>query len=350
MSNGSGHSTLEKGSTAPGTTNENGSSGQDSNGSKLGSTKEQSQDDKASPQNSSSSVTISETSSSLQLNTALASSTTSSLPPSSETLSSVQSSAGSENLNLSASSSPRNPATTVRSKSPIPTSISSARLAQQAKQQAKQQAEQKSQAYSSSSSSSSSANNPASASKLSTNEIFTKATIEEERVWVQCNTCDKWRSLPSHVDPNTLPDIWTCGLNSYDPSRMNCSAPEESYKQMEEEYHVQLKAFLKGWTKRLRNADRAEIRLPPSAVTRGRKRKLDSEWIQCCNPSCRKWRAVSRGVEIPAMLKRLNRRQEHLSRGGGEGTNWYCSMNSWDDTKASCGSPQEPLWNCKWNL
>ena len=42
--------------------------------------------------------------------------------------------------------------------------------------------------------------------------------------------------------------------------------------------------------------------------------------------------------------------QEHLSRGGGEGQNWYCSMNNWDDTKASCGAPQEPLWNCKWNL
>jgi hypothetical protein len=33
-----------------------------------------------------------------------------------------------------------------------------------------------------------------------------------------------------------------------------------------------------------------------------------------------------------------------------ESANWYCSMNSWDDTTASCAAPQEPLWNSKWNL
>lgn len=45
---------------------------------------------------------------------------------------------------------------------------------------------------------------------------------EDDRVWVQCNTCDKWRALPSTVDPALLPDIWFCELNIYDPDRNCC--------------------------------------------------------------------------------------------------------------------------------
>ena len=48
------------------------------------------------------------------------------------------------------------------------------------------------------------------------------ATPEDDRVWVQCNTCDKWRALPSSVDPALLPDIWYCELNIYDISRNCC--------------------------------------------------------------------------------------------------------------------------------
>ena len=47
-------------------------------------------------------------------------------------------------------------------------------------------------------------------------------TPEDDRVWVQCNTCDKWRALPSSVDPALLPDIWYCELNIYDISRNCC--------------------------------------------------------------------------------------------------------------------------------
>ncbi len=168
---------------------------------------------------------------------------------------------------------------------------------------------------------------------------------EKERGWVQCNTCDKWRSLPPHVNVAGLPDIWTCELNYYDTTKNFCDAPEESYKLPEEEEHVELKSFLKLWTKKLRNADRAENCLSSSAVTRGRKRKQDSEWIQCSSASCGKWRSVSRGIETASLLRRLNKGRHF----GSEGL-WYCSMNSWDDTTASCAAPQEPLWNCKWNL
>jgi hypothetical protein len=166
-----------------------------------------------------------------------------------------------------------------------------------------------------------------------------------ERVWVQCNNCDKWRSLPSTVNPDALPDIWTCDLNIYDPDRMSCDAPEESYyKGDDEQQHVQLKSFLRLWVKKLKTADRAETRMSTPAMTRGRKRKLDVEWIRCCNPQCGKWRAVTRGIETANLLKRLNKNKRF-----GEGQ-WFCAMNSWDETTASCGAPQEPLWNCRWNL
>ena len=49
---------------------------------------------------------------------------------------------------------------------------------------------------------------------------------EDDRVWVQCNTCDKWRALPKTVDPTQLPDIWYCELNIYDSERNNCNVSE----------------------------------------------------------------------------------------------------------------------------
>lgn len=167
----------------------------------------------------------------------------------------------------------------------------------------------------------------------------------KEPLWVQCNTCDKWRLLPSTVDPESLPDIWTCDLNVYDPNRNSCDAAEESYGKEEDMKDLPLKSFFKLWVKKLKNADRAEAKMGAPAMTRNRKRKLDVEWIRCCNPSCGKWRAISRGIDTSAMLKKLNKNK----RFGGEPL-WFCSMNAWDDPTASCAAPQEPLWNCRWNL
>lgn len=190
-----------------------------------------------------------------------------------------------------------------------------------------------------------SARQAAAASSAAAEHKADEEVQEGERVWVRCNTCDKWRSLPSTVDPSKLPDIWTCDLNVYDSERNNCDAPEESYKLPSEEEHLQLKSFLKVWAKKLKCADRAESRLSSAGQTRGKKRKVDSEWIRCSSPSCGKWRAVPRTIETATILKRLNKARHY----GGEGV-WYCSMNSWDDTTASCAAPQEPLWNCRWNL
>nr|CAB3267895.1 zinc finger CW-type PWWP domain protein 1-like [Phallusia mammillata] len=46
-------------------------------------------------------------------------------------------------------------------------------------------------------------------------------------VWVQCGAkdCLKWRFLPNCVDPSSLPEYWTCALNT-DTEQNSCSAPE----------------------------------------------------------------------------------------------------------------------------
>eukprot|EP01036_Dinobryon_divergens_P030827 gene30827-40130_t len=83
----------------------------------------------------------------------------------------------------------------------------------------------------------------------------------EEKIWVQCNACEKWRSLPGHVDPKTLPEVWSCELNSYDSLRNNWFAYSKNYNSADDQKHTSLKRFVKLWTKRLQNADRAEHKL-----------------------------------------------------------------------------------------
>ena len=43
--------------------------------------------------------------------------------------------------------------------------------------------------------------------------------------WVQCDACNKWRRLLQ--SDGALPERWTCELNTGDPARSRCDAPEE---------------------------------------------------------------------------------------------------------------------------
>jgi hypothetical protein len=87
----------------------------------------------------------------------------------------------------------------------------------------------------------------------------------------------------------------------------------------------------------MRNADRAENRLNAAVGTRGanKKKRAELEWIKCSSPSCGKWRSVLRSMDTNAMLQRLN-----SNRWGNSDCKWYCSMNTWDESKASCAAPQ----------
>ncbi|XP_071737998.1 B3 domain-containing transcription repressor VAL2-like [Rutidosis leptorrhynchoides] len=54
--------------------------------------------------------------------------------------------------------------------------------------------------------------------------IFTMNAYGSQEQWGQCDSCSKWRRLPSDV---LLPSKWTCSDNVWDPDRCTCSAPDE---------------------------------------------------------------------------------------------------------------------------
>ncbi|GKB27073.1 B3 domain-containing transcription repressor VAL1 isoform X1 [Tanacetum coccineum] len=54
--------------------------------------------------------------------------------------------------------------------------------------------------------------------------VFTTTASRLQEQWVQCDSCSKWRKLPSDA---LIPSKWTCSDNVSDPNRCSCSTPEE---------------------------------------------------------------------------------------------------------------------------
>jgi len=54
--------------------------------------------------------------------------------------------------------------------------------------------------------------------------------VADDEVWVQCNLCNKWRSLSNSVDLGEIPEVWTCSMNTYDLNLNTCDAPEKLYQ------------------------------------------------------------------------------------------------------------------------
>lgn len=54
----------------------------------------------------------------------------------------------------------------------------------------------------------------------------------ENEKWVQCDSCEKWRVLPDNIKSSSLPTLWYCHMNVYDPKRNTCEAPEQDYNQV----------------------------------------------------------------------------------------------------------------------
>ena len=152
--------------------------------------------------------------------------------------------------------------------------------------------------------------------------------IAPDVAWVCCDKCGKWRALPGTTNMKRLEKRkWFCAMNP-DPKRNTCDAPEQDWNAKNlsaEDRRVQ--GFLGGWVKRLRKVDAAEQRLADLGLTRPKKRRLDDvEYIQCCDPTCGKLRAVSSWIDGKALAAR------------GE---WFCVMNNWDEAVASCAAPEE---------
>ena len=45
--------------------------------------------------------------------------------------------------------------------------------------------------------------------------------------WVQCDECNKWRILREGAVKDSPDSLWVCSMNTSDPYRSNCEAPEE---------------------------------------------------------------------------------------------------------------------------
>ncbi|CAJ1944433.1 unnamed protein product [Cylindrotheca closterium] len=58
---------------------------------------------------------------------------------------------------------------------------------------------------------------------------------DDERQWVQCDKCQKWRILPSRVEASSLPEVWQCSMNDWDPKHSDCSVAEQTFKQIQKE-------------------------------------------------------------------------------------------------------------------
>lgn len=96
---------------------------------------------------------------------------------------------------------------------------------------------------------------------------------------------------------------------------------------------AKLRPFLKHWVSRLRCLDRAEDRYKMRCQTKNTQPIVPMplgqvQWIQCANPGCGKWRSLPRFLNSVTVLQSCN-------------NTWYCCLNYWDDSLASCRAPQE---------
>jgi len=161
-----------------------------------------------------------------------------------------------------------------------------------------------------------------------------------EDVWVCCDKCAKWRRLPADTNPNDLPNRWYCRMNT-DPNRADCSVPEETYAEKVElpDPLDQVKRQRVGlWVMRQKCRDRFEQKIkmarPADIETKassGRNQKFN--WIRCCNPGCTRWRVLSNIV--PPNPSALLNPLVHTDM------EWFCWMNSWDNSLASCAAPED---------
>ncbi|XP_017554501.1 MORC family CW-type zinc finger protein 3b isoform X2 [Pygocentrus nattereri] len=69
-----------------------------------------------------------------------------------------------------------------------------------------------------------------------------------DQVWVQCDSCLKWRRLPDGFDCSRLPEKWFCNMN-HDPQFRSCMVEEELEDQEEEQ-----KSYPKPFKRQKRNS------------------------------------------------------------------------------------------------
>jgi hypothetical protein len=143
--------------------------------------------------------------------------------------------------------------------------------------------------------------------------------------WVECNKCKKWRKVPSDIAPS-LPDVWTCTMNNWNPITNKCIVKEETEESPffpiiglgSEIQPIPLPPKPKG------SAGRRAFAPAAVTVTPGVPVKKVTQWVQCERRNCKKWRKVPAHISMKSLPEK-----------------WYCEMNSWDLDRASCDGPED---------
>jgi hypothetical protein len=134
---------------------------------------------------------------------------------------------------------------------------------------------------------------------------------------------------------------------------------------------AKLRPFLHHWVKRLRCMEKAEEMQRSRQNRRHAAKPIPSaseqmEWVQCANPGCGKWRSLPRFLPSRTVMEKCNKvrlpkqslarsdLEWHLHSFVGSTSSflfhlrlllvhktWYCVLNYWDDSVASCAAPQE---------
>jgi hypothetical protein len=178
------------------------------------------------------------------------------------------------------------------------------------------------------------------------------APIIDQVNWVQCNKCTKWRKVPGSIDVESLPDIWYCNLNTWEPLMAKCSVKEDSTEPSiispqlitEDDYeksniannrpkraasstnisqqqqHSQSFATSNNQTHNQRNSSKEIITDQPG--NKGIKKV--TQWVQCERRNCKKWRKVPVTIDFESLPEK-----------------WFCEMNIWNVDRASCDGPEE---------
>merc|ERR1711976_914891 len=122
----------------------------------------------------------------------------------------------------------------------------------------------------------------------------------------------------------------------------DCKFPEETYTENTKTVIIdpienKLKKRMGFWKLRLeKEAKYMQLNSTDNLVNRD---PGVTDWTQCANPNCGKWRALMKSVDGKSFVKDFygHRARSDLFTTPG----WYCWMNTWDDDKASCAAPEE---------
>ena len=124
--------------------------------------------------------------------------------------------------------------------------------------------------------------------------------------WVQCDKCSKWRKVATGIDPEDLPKVWYCTMNTWNPLVARCGARQEKSQEKGAGGGVGGEDFVpptgRGKYVRKQGIDRPESVTPvAAAAVPGLPVKKVTQWVQCERKNCQKWRKVGALIDMESL-------------------------------------------------